>query len=498
MCSHGASCLTEVPESAKSLSSNELVSCLSVALNLPDPQTLARLPKNGALRVGTPSQPLERREVRDADTAKIGGGMRASHRLMTVVALLALLSAPRSAFSQQSADTMTLTTALGLAQEANPMLKAARLRADAAMARVPQAGALPDPQLVFGLMNRQVGDFGSTAERMLKNSLQLGQRFPWPGKLGFSEQRAEHLAEAENLTADEVEVRLLAQVKSVYYQLAFMDRALGIMVETRGLLRDFLQVSSAMYTVGAGLQQDVLQAQVAVAQMTEDITVMEQDRLATAARLNALLGRGATVPVGALQLPPPGGELPATEALMEQAIEQRPALRAARERVLAAEAGYRAARRALYPDFTVMLEYGQRPEYPDLASLMIGVNIPLWAGSKQLPLRDEMQAMQAMQEARELDLLNETFAQLAELRAQAERARSLWDLYAAEVLPQARAAVESSLSAYRVGRVDYMTLVANEMTVNRYQIESVRLTAEFHRAVAQVEALIGADLEGER
>ncbi len=145
-----------------------------------------------------------------------------------------------------------------------------------------------------------------------------------------------------------------------------------------------------------------------------------------------------------------------------------------------------------------MLEYGQRPEYPDLASLMIGVNIPLWAGSKQLPLRDEMQAMQAMQEARELDLLNETFAQLAELRAQAERARSLWDLYAAEVLPQARAAVESSLSAYRVGRVDYMTLVANEMTVNRYQIESVRLTAEFHRAVAQVEALIGADLEGER
>jgi hypothetical protein len=43
-----------------------------------------------------------------------------------------------------------------------------------------------------------------------------------------------------------------------------------------------------------------------------------------------------------------------------------------------------------------------------------------------------------------------------------------------------------------------MTLLGNEMTVNRYQIERVRLTAEYHRAVAQVEAIIGNQLEGVR
>ena len=71
-------------------------------------------------------------------------------------------------------------------------------------------------------------------------------------------------------------------------------------------------------------------------------------------------------------------------------------------------------------------------------------------------------------------------------------------LYATSILPQARAAVESAASAYRVGRVDYMTLLANEMTVNRYRIESVRLTAEYHSAVAQAEAIVGAGLEGTR
>jgi outer membrane protein TolC len=324
------------------------------------------------------------------------------------------------------------------------------------------------------------------------------QRFPWPGKLGFGEERAEHLAQAELLDAEEADRALMARVKSVYFQLAYMDRAIDVMSETRDLLRDFLQVSSAMYSVGSALQQDVLQAQVSVAQMTEDITVMEQDRLAMAARLNALLGRRATAHVGALELPHPGGELPAVERLLELAVEHRPALEAARERVLAADAGYRAARRELYPDFTLVAEYGQRPEYDDLVTFMVGVSIPVWAGSSHLPLRREMEAMRKAEESRELDLLNETFAQLAELRAEAERARNLSELYATSVLPQARAAVESAMSAYRVGRVEYMTLLGSEMTVNRYQVESVRLAAEYHRAVARVEAIVGAELEGVR
>jgi outer membrane protein TolC len=232
--------------------------------------------------------------------------------------------------------------------------------------------------------------------------------------------------------------------------------------------------------------------------MTEDITVMAEDRVAMAARLNALLGREATEPVAALQLPPPAAALPPAPQLMEMAVERRPGLQAARRRVQAAEAGYRAARRALYPDITVSLGYGQRPQFDDFVTLMFGISIPLWAGSKQLPMRQEMKAMQSMEEARELDVYNETYAELTELRAQAERARNLAGLYGTSVLPQARSAVESSLSAYQVGEVDYMTLVSNEMTVNRYQIENLRLTAEYHQAVAQVEALVGGALGGER
>jgi len=399
----------------------------------------------------------------------------------------------RSAAAQSGPDTLPLAEALAVARDANPMLRAARLRADAADERISQAGALPDPQLSFALMNRPLGDFG-TREPMTMNQVQLTQMLPWPGKLGFSRERARRLAEAVALDADGTELALMARVKSVYYRLAYTDRSLAIMEQTRELLRDFHQVSSAMYSVGAGLQQDVLQAQVSVARMTEDITVMEQERLAMAARLNALLGRDATAPVGALELSPPHGALPGVDSLMALAVARRPAIRAARARVEAADAGYRAARREVYPDFMVGLGYGQRPQFDDMATIMVGISVPLFAGSRQLPMRREMEAMRATEEAMERDLSNETFAMLAELRAEAERSRRLSELYAGAVLPQARAAVESALSAYRVGNVDYMTLVENEMTVNRYEIETVRLAADYHRAIADVEALVGGAL----
>jgi len=419
-----------------------------------------------------------------------GSGTVKYSPLAAAMAAVVLIAGPLGA--QESRDSLTLAEALDLAHQANPALAAERLRADGAAQRVPQAGAFPDPQLSFGLMNRPLNGFG-TDEPMTMNVVQLTQMVPWPGKRGYAEERADHLARATAWDALEAGTQLASRVKQAYYELAYTDRAITITERTRGLMRDFFQVSQAKYSVGQGLQQDVLQAQVAVARMTEDLTVMQQDRIATAARLNALMGRPATTPVGSLSLPQPGAPIPPADSLLAVAVANRPALQAASERAVAASAGYRAARRELYPDFMVSVGYGQRPQFDDMLTVMVGISLPLWSGSRQLPMRREMAAMQASEEAMAKDLSNETYAEVTELRAEAERARSLSQLYATSILPQAHAAVESSLSAYRVGKVDYLTLVENEMTVNRYDIESVRLAARYYQAVAQIDALLGRE-----
>ena len=58
------------------------------------------------------------------------------------------------------------------------------------------------------------------------------------------------------------------------------------------------------------------------------------------------------------------------------------------------------------------------------------------------------------------------------------------------------AGVASALSAYRVGEVDYMTLLSNQTTVNRFETERVRLAAEYQASVAGIESLTGAEVSG--
>ena len=253
-------------------------------------------------------------------------------RVLSLVAALLGLAAVRAA---AQSDTLTLPDALRLAREANPMLRAARASATAASQRIGPAGALPDPQLQFGLMNRMASDFGNTMDPMTMNQLQLMQMLPWPGKLGGAKRAARHTAAATRADADEQERMLAAQVRMAYSQTAYADRALDVMGRTRELLRTFLDVSTTMYAVGSAVQQDVLRAQVEVARMGEEITRMGQERVAMAARLNALLGRAAPEPIAALELGEPGAaDLPSLDSLVAWALDKRSALVADRKSVV--------------------------------------------------------------------------------------------------------------------------------------------------------------------
>ena len=400
----------------------------------------------------------------------------------------------RPSFAQTAAtqtDTLTIAEANRLALANNPMLHAAEFSAQAAQQRIGPAGALPDPQLQFGPMNRMASDLGSTSDPMTMNQVQLMQMLPFPGKVGRARDAVRHQAAAAG--ADVVEQRrmLIAQVEEAYSMLAYTDRALGAMGRTQGQLRDFAEVATTMYAVGSGLQQDVLRAQVEVARMGENITNMQQDRVVGAARLNTLLGREAMAPVGALELPTDTLPLPSLDSLVALALQNRAALQAGAERVAAADAALSAARRELLPDFQVGIAYQQRSAFPNMVSLMVGVSLPVFAGSRQLPARREMAAMQQMTSAEQLSLRNETTAQVIETRARAERDRDLGRLYRNEILPQARAAVQSALAGYRVGKVNYMTLIDNQMTVTRYEIETYRLQADYQQAKATLVALTG-------
>jgi outer membrane protein TolC len=170
-----------------------------------------------------------------------------------------------------------------------------------------------------------------------------------------------------------------------------------------------------------------------------------------------------------------------------------------RGRLGVAQAGKRSdlAHRQIWPDFTVGFQYGQRGGAMGterMGSAMVGFSIPVHAGKRQYAARDEAQAMERLAEAELGSMEAEVDARIGELLAELDRARTLTALYQGEVIPEAHANVESAFSSYRVGSVDFMTLVDAQMTVNRYEGELYQLLGDYGKAMANLESAVGRPL----
>ena len=101
--------------------------------------------------------------------------MKGPASALSAAALLLGLFASDVAAQDAGADTLRLSEVVRAALENNPMLHAARSSARAVAERIGPAGALPDPQLQFGLMHRMASEFGSIAEPMTMNQVQVMQ-----------------------------------------------------------------------------------------------------------------------------------------------------------------------------------------------------------------------------------------------------------------------------------------------------------------------------------
>ena len=411
--------------------------------------------------------------------------------------MLATLSvAGTVAVHAQAPDSLSLREVYLRVDSGTPRTSAAAAAARAAKARIGPARRLPDPMLQFALMNRRLPGFGLD-EVLGMNQIGLVQMVPLGGKLGLaaSVERA-RTAAAEARTAD---VRLAERERAAmaFFELYENDRSLALAEESRELLRDLVKTTSSMYAVGEGRQPDVLRAQVELARMQEELVRMSAMRTAAVARLNAVLDAPADAAVGRPGLPAVPDSLPARDSLERLALAGRPMLGAGAHDVHAAEDAARLAGRELWPDVELGIQYGWRPMETGtdrMASLMVGVRLPVWAGSRQLAMRRESGAMRDMAAAELAAMRADTRGRVAELDADVRRAQTLLRLYRTTVLPQADATAASSLAAYRLGGVDFMTLLDARMNLTRYRQEMIRLEAELGRAVASLEMLTGTVL----
>ncbi|MEF9427486.1 MAG: TolC family protein, partial [Candidatus Mariimomonas ferrooxydans] len=149
----------------------------------------------------------------------------------------------------------------------NPELKTFGEKIGVFKERPPRARSLDDPRLRLSIMNLPVDTFSFNQEPMTQKQISIMQKLPFPGKLQLRGGIAEK--ELEKVKEEYIEKKnnIIMQVKVVYHNLLFINKAIDATEENRNLLREFVKIAETKYAVGKGIQQDVLKSQVELSMM---------------------------------------------------------------------------------------------------------------------------------------------------------------------------------------------------------------------------------------
>lgn len=399
----------------------------------------------------------------------------------------------RSAPISARTDSLSLAAVYDAVDRGNPRLRAASALARAAGSRIAGSTRPPDPTLQLGLMNYMLPELSADPALGMRQ-LQVMQMLPLPGKLKAAGDAARSRTVAAEARVSEARLAARASGAMAFVERWGAERQATIALETRRLLEDAAAVASSMYRVGDGRQVDVLRAQLEIARMDEEVIRMRTMGESALARLAAVADLPVDSVAGPPVLPALPDSLPPVDSLVAWSIASRPMLAAGMADIEAASAELRLAARERWPDPQVGMQYGERSGAMGtdrMGSLMVGATIPLWARSRQLAMRDEATAMREMAVA-DLDAMRaETRGRVGETHTAIASSRRLASLYRNSILPQAEAAAASAVAAYRTGTVDFMTVVENRMTVNRYRQELVALEVTEASAWVELEMLLG-------
>ena len=409
---------------------------------------------------------------------------------MKIIPFIFVLLGAFSAYAETLADLQE-----ELLQK-NPEIAAARHRYLAATKVPSQEGALPDPMLSFTdfgvshpFSNLNESDFAYRAFGVM-------QDFPFPGKLDLRKKIAQKGVEAVEQNVRLTEIRLLSEMKKHAADSVYLQRAITSAEQYRDLLTQLNEITEVRYKVGKGLQQDLLRAQVERSAIEEKLELLKQDLKTEQAAINALLNRDIAQPlILEGDLPQPAFTTP-LQSLQNQLESRSPDVIAKLKLEEQSKLRIHLAQKGKLPDFTAGFQWQRTgSDFPDYYMTTFQMSIPIFSRRKT-----EAAVAQATLESKAAE--NETHAAILKLKSDltaayvnAETNARLIKLYNEGIIPQTRLSLESATNAYQSGQIEFLSLLNNAATLLNYESEYHRRLADYHKAIARIEELVGTNVE---
>ncbi len=380
----------------------------------------------------------------------------------------------------------------GLMQN-NPEIQSARARFEAATKRPSQVGALPEPTASY--TNFGVGHPFSrlNGSDFAYQGLGVSQDLPFPGKLGLASEQAKRESEREEQNYRAVVLEVTSRLKVAWYEWLAFQKAIEVTRRNRDLLGRFEEIARNRYTVGKGLQQDVLKAQFEVSSIEQQLIMFDEKRQRAEAEIASMLAVPAVNLRSTAEIKPSAFS-PSLEDLLKLAKDS-PRVLAEQKMVDASAVGINRSLKDFRPDFGVDLQWQHTgSNFPDYYMATARVKIPIYYARKQRYALEESYSRLAAAKQNYRSAQQQAAFRVKDQYLTIQSSERILQLFKTTLLPQAQLTVDAATAAYQVGGTDFLSVESNLTNLIILERQYYDEVARHEEAIARLEPIVGREL----
>jgi outer membrane protein, heavy metal efflux system len=390
---------------------------------------------------------------------------------------------------------LSLADVTRLVLENNPAIKEAEHRWRATIQRVRQAYAWDDPRVAGESRVRRFVDVPPNA--FMDQTLSIEQLIPITGKNLVRGRITAAEAFSALQEARRAQLDVIAKARATYFQLANAYDQLEINNKNLTSLKQIADISRSRYEAGLETAANALIAETDYSKLQETRRDLERNLSDAQSQLNTVMNRDAFAPVG----PPAGATIGAVELsasrLRAITLAQRPEVQMARAKIDGEKSKLQLAQRAWIPDPALMVK-GQR--YNDAAEavseLDAGVSFTVpWVnpGKYSAGVREARANLAAAEQGFEREQ-KEALRLLRDQLAKIETFHHHVELFGDKLVPQAQQAFEATRLSYESGKATFLDWISAQRNLRDIEAMGREHLAHYQMAVAELEAVIGANI----
>jgi outer membrane protein TolC len=392
-----------------------------------------------------------------------------------------------------SLSAQTLDDYLKIAAENNPGIKARQTEVQAALQKLPQAKALPDPTVNASWFIRPM---------MLPMGNQLGsisamQMFPWFGALDAMENEAARMAEVKLQAVQVAQNELFFKVKNGWFPLFELEEKIRIQQDLLRLLETDKELATVMFQQGMAPMVDPIRADIMIDEVKTEIALLEQKRKPLEVAFNRFLNRDDSLPVtisGVLPEPVTGAA-----ARGDSLIGNNPMLTVFDKQIQAAQAEEKVADYMRKPMIGAGLQYmplakRANSDIPpntgrDMVMPMFSVTVPIWK-KKYNAAVEERRLMQVMYADMKQDMQNDLAAMYEMTFYELEKMAQMVELLNLQMV-KTQQAIDLLMAAYSNAGQDFEEVLRLQQQLFRYRTEKVSAQTEYQLMLVKLDYLTG-------